>query len=73
MKTLKSSLPRAAVCVLIFTVLCGVVYTGIVTGIAQIFFHDNANGSIIEVDGKNTEVNCWGNSIRMTAICGDVS
>ena len=52
MKTLKSSLPRAAVCVLIFTVLCGVVYTGIVTGIAQIFFHDNANGSIIEVDGK---------------------
>ena len=52
MKTLKSSLPRAAVCVLIFTILCGVVYTGIVTGIAQIFFHDNANGSIIEVDGK---------------------
>jgi K+-transporting ATPase ATPase C chain len=52
MKSLKSSLPRAAMCLLIFTILCGVIYTGVVTGIAQVFFHEKANGSIIEVDGK---------------------
>lgn len=32
--------------------LCGVVYAGVVTGIAQLIFPDKANGSIIEVDGK---------------------
>lgn len=37
---------------LIFTLLCGVIYTGVVTGIAQLIFPDNADGSIIEVDGK---------------------
>ena len=52
MKTLKSVLPKAAAIFLIFTVLCGVVYTGAVTGIAQLIFSDKANGSIIEIDGK---------------------
>ena len=52
MKALKNVLPRAAIIFLIFTLLCGVVYTGIVTGIAQLIFPDKANGSIIEVDGK---------------------
>ena len=52
MKTLKNVLPSAAVIFLIFTLLCGVIYTGIVTGIAQLVFPDKANGSIIEADGK---------------------
>lgn len=52
MKTLKNVFPEAAVIFLIFTVLCGIIYTGVVTGIAQLFFPDKANGSIIEVDGK---------------------
>lgn len=52
MKALKNILPKAAVIFLIFTVICGVVYTGVVTGIAQLIFPDKANGSIIEVDGK---------------------
>ena len=52
MKTLKNVLPSAAVIFLIFTLLCGVIYTGIVTGIAQLVFPDQANGSIIEADGK---------------------
>ena len=52
MKTLKNVLPRAGIIFLIFTLLCGVVYTGVVTGIAQLIFPDKANGSIIEVDGK---------------------
>lgn len=52
MKTFKCVLPRAAVIFLIFTVVCGVVYTGVVTGIAQLIFPKQANGSIIEADGK---------------------
>ncbi len=53
MKTLKQILPKAAAIFLIFTLICGVLYTGIVTGIAQLIFPDKANGSIIEVDGKS--------------------
>ena len=52
MKTFKNILPRAAVLFLIFTLLCGVIYTGVVTGLAQVLFPNQANGSIIEVDGK---------------------
>ena len=52
MKILKNVLPKSAIIFLIFTVICGVVYTGIVTEIAQLIFPDKANGSIIEVDDK---------------------
>lgn len=52
MKTLKNVLPKAITIFLIFTVLCGIIYTGVVTGVAQLIFPDKANGSIIEVDGK---------------------
>lgn len=51
MKTLKNVLPKAAIIFLIFTILCGVIYTCVVTGIAQLVFRGSANGSIIEVDG----------------------
>lgn len=37
---------------LIFTIICGVIYTALVTGVAQLLFHEKANGSIISVDGK---------------------
>lgn len=52
MKTLKKLLPRSLLLLLIFTVVCGVFYTGIVTGFAQLVFPEKANGSIIEIDGK---------------------
>lgn len=52
MKSIKTVLPRAALFVAIFTVVCGVLYTGLVTGIAQVVFPKQANGSIIEIDGK---------------------
>lgn len=52
MKT-KSRIGRNALMFfLICTVVCGVLYTGIVTGLAQVLCPDKANGSIIEVDGK---------------------
>lgn len=52
MKTIKQVLPRAVALLLIFTVICGVLYTALVTGIAGLIFPNKANGSIIEVDGK---------------------
>lgn len=52
MKALKSVFPKAIMIFLLFTVICGVVYTGVVTGVAQLIFPDKANGSLIEVDGK---------------------
>jgi K+-transporting ATPase ATPase C chain len=38
--------------VLVFTVLTGVVYPLVVTGIAQAGFSDKANGSLVEVEGE---------------------
>ncbi len=52
MKTLKEVLPRAAVIFVIFAILTGLVYTGVLTGIGQLIFPNQANGSIIEIDGK---------------------
>lgn len=38
--------------VLAFTVLTGFLYPGLVTGICQVVFPRQANGSLVEVDGK---------------------
>lgn len=52
MKTFANTLGKALILVIIFTVLCGGIYTLVVTGVAQLFFRDTANGSIIEIDGE---------------------
>ena len=43
---------KAFICIIVFTVICGLVYPLVMTGISQVLFKDKANGSIIEVDGK---------------------
>ena len=43
---------KAVGMVLAMTLICGVIYTTVVTGASQLFFSDKANGSIIEIDGK---------------------
>ena len=43
---------KAFICIIVFTVICGLVYLLVMTGISQVLFKDKANGSIIEVDGK---------------------
>ena len=48
---MKKILLKASVVFLMFTILCGIIYTFTVTGISQIFFRNKANGSIIEIDG----------------------
>lgn len=52
MKTIKSIAPKALIFLLMLTLLCGAVYPLAVTGISQLFFPNQANGSIIEVNGK---------------------
>lgn len=52
MKELKSTMPKALTFFLVFTFVCGILYTGIVTGLAQLLFPEKAGGSIIEVDGR---------------------
>ena len=42
----------ALMCLIIFTVITGVVYPLVVTGIAQVLFPFQANGSLIVKDGK---------------------
>ncbi|MEU2864596.1 potassium-transporting ATPase subunit KdpC [Streptomyces mirabilis] len=37
---------------LVLTVVTGVMYPLVVTGIGQLAFHDKANGSMVQVDGK---------------------
>lgn len=47
-----SQLRPAFFILLIFTVITGVIYPLVVTGIAQVLFPSQANGSLIMVDGK---------------------
>lgn len=43
---------KAVGMVLAMTLICGVLYTIVVTGVSQLFFSDKAKGSVIEIDGK---------------------
>ena len=52
MKVVKEVLIKAIVIFAIFTLICGVGYTLVITGVSQVAFKDKANGSIIEIDGK---------------------
>ena len=45
-------LKKSGMYLLIMSVLCGLIYMFAVTGLAQVLFPKQANGSIVEVDGK---------------------
>lgn len=52
MKDFRAVFPKALIIFLVFTVLCGAIYTVAITGISQLLFSKKANGSIIEINGK---------------------
>ncbi|GAQ64990.1 MULTISPECIES: potassium-transporting ATPase subunit KdpC [Streptomyces] len=50
---------------LVLTVVTGIVYPLVVTGIGQVAFHDKANGSMVEADGKEVGSKLIGQSWNM--------
>ena len=48
----KQILPALLACSSCFTVLTGVVYPLVITGVAQVAFPNRADGSLVERDGK---------------------
>jgi K+-transporting ATPase ATPase C chain len=49
---MKKNLTTAILMTLATTVLLGIVYPLVVTGLAQVLFHDKANGQLLTVNGK---------------------
>lgn len=47
----KNAFTRALSTFVLFSIVCGVVFTLLITGIAQVVFPYQANGSVIEIDG----------------------
>jgi K+-transporting ATPase ATPase C chain len=52
MKIIKETFPKAIVLMVLMTVICGLVYPLTITGLSQVFFKSKANGSMIEIEGK---------------------
>lgn len=63
MKEFIKILKPAFLCFMIMTIICGIIYTGIVTGIAQAIFADKAGGSIIAVTLKDGSVREYGSAL----------
>lgn len=53
MKKLFKILKPAFICFLAMTILCGIIYPAAVTGVAQVFFKEQADGNIITVTLKD--------------------
>ncbi len=53
MKEILKALKPAFLCFIVMSILCGILYPGFVTGIAQVAFSKQANGSIITVTLKD--------------------
>lgn len=52
MRAFIRQLKPAITALVVFTVLLGIVYPLVVTAVAQVAFHDKANGSLVKVDGQ---------------------
>lgn len=60
---MKKTLKPALICFLVMTVLCGFIYTMAVTGVTQLIFPNQANGSIITVTLKDGTKKDYGSAL----------
>lgn len=77
----KDVLVKAVVIFLIFTLLCGFIYTIVVTGLSQLLFNNKANGSIVEINGEQyttmlgqnftDEKHMWGRAMSLSTVSFD--
>ena len=63
MRKLFIVLRPALVCFAVLTLLCGVLYPGVVTGIAQLAFPVKANGSVVQVTLADGTVKEYGSAL----------
>jgi potassium-transporting ATPase KdpC subunit len=63
MKQSKSILRPALTSFLLLTLICGILYPGIITGIAGVFFPHQANGSVITVTMKDGTKKEYGSAL----------
>jgi potassium-transporting ATPase KdpC subunit len=63
MKNIFKNLRPVIVSFLIFTLLCGIIYPGIITGIAQLVFPNQANGSIINITLADGTTKAYGSEL----------
>lgn len=63
MKKILKILKSSVICFIAMTILCGIIYPVIVTGIAQVFFPKQANGSIITVTLKDGSEVSYGSEL----------
>ncbi|HWP22042.1 MAG TPA: K(+)-transporting ATPase subunit C [Candidatus Cryosericum sp.] len=63
MRKLAIILRPALVCFAVVTLLCGVLYTAAVTGIAQLAFPEKANGSVVRVTLADGTVREYGSAL----------
>ena len=63
MKKIWKQIRPAFMALIVFTVICGIIYTGIVTGIAGLVFPYQANGSIITVTLKDGTQKDYGSQL----------
>ncbi|WP_315167937.1 potassium-transporting ATPase subunit C [Metaclostridioides mangenotii] len=63
MKKVYEILRPAVMCFFIMAVICGIIYTTAVTGVAQVLFPQQANGSIVKVTLKDGTKKDYGSEL----------
>ena len=65
---MRRELLTSAIAILAFTILFGVAYPLVVTGLGQVAFHDKANGSLVKVNGNVVGSTLIGQDFRRQAL-----
>ena len=69
---MKHTATRALGFVVVMTILCGFIYTLVCTGVNQLLFPHQANGSVIEIDGKTYETVFVLESVKFDPLAANV-